>query len=180
MLSLIAHDNDGRKFTNCTAIDAAFDLKGAGILTPLVTPKDYSDIKTYVIRNRELMDLKQRFEMHPSATFLSELKNASIITEQNQQFFTHNNFGICQQQRYFASSEGLARVKAQVLASGQVLETKYAEVAVFDQLATRSPHYSDIFDSLYSKHNLLSEELNYAKYAVPNTFILSFGSSIFW
>ena len=126
------------------------------------------------------MDLKQRFEMHPSATFLSEMSNTSIITDENQLYFTHNNFGICQQQRYFASSEGLARVKAQVLTQGQVLETKYAEVVVYDQLATRSPHYNDIFDSLYSKHNLQSEELNFAKYAIPNSFILSFGSSLFW
>jgi hypothetical protein len=60
------------------------------------------------------------------------------------------------------------------------LETKYAEVVVFDQLATRSPHYNDIFDSLYSKHNLQSEEINFAKFAVPNSFILSFGSSLIW
>lgn len=81
VLNLIAHDKDGRKFTNCTTIDAMFELKGAGILIPLVTPKDDSDIKAYVTKNRDLIDLKQRFELHPSATFLSEMSNTTIITE---------------------------------------------------------------------------------------------------
>lgn len=32
VISLIAKDKHGRKFTNCTSLDATYDLKGAGIV----------------------------------------------------------------------------------------------------------------------------------------------------
>jgi hypothetical protein len=35
VLNLIALDKNGRKFTNCTSIDPVFELKGAGIVTPV-------------------------------------------------------------------------------------------------------------------------------------------------
>jgi hypothetical protein len=89
--------------------------------------------------------LKLRFEQHPSAAFLSEIVNKSILNDENAAYFIHNNFGICNQQRYLPYSEGLARVKAQILSPGHVLETQFAEIAVFDSLTTRSPHYHDFF-----------------------------------
>jgi hypothetical protein len=43
-INLIAFDKNGRKFTNCTAIDVSYDLKGAGIVTHLPYNKRYEDI----------------------------------------------------------------------------------------------------------------------------------------
>lgn len=43
-INLIAFDKNGRKFTNCSAIDVSYDLKGAGIVTPLPQNRRYEDI----------------------------------------------------------------------------------------------------------------------------------------
>jgi hypothetical protein len=41
MISLIALDRAGRKFTNCTSLDTTFDIKGEGNLVDLKTKSDY-------------------------------------------------------------------------------------------------------------------------------------------
>jgi hypothetical protein len=55
---LIAYDKYGRKFTNCTAIDVSYDLKGAGILTPIPSIKKYETISQFIQNNMDLVDLK--------------------------------------------------------------------------------------------------------------------------
>lgn len=74
LLNLIAFDREGRKFTNCTSVDATFDLKGAGILQPVFRQKSFDAIHGYTAENVNILDLKQRFEMTPSANFGTELK----------------------------------------------------------------------------------------------------------
>lgn len=69
----MAFDKNGRKFTNCTSADVTFDLKGAGILAPINTAKNFSEIKEYVSNNIRLIELKQQFDLHPSANFISEI-----------------------------------------------------------------------------------------------------------
>ena len=69
-LNVIALDSEGRKFTNCTSIDVNFDLKGAGIISPLPTSRKYGDITVFAAKNRELLGLKQRFDENPQANFV--------------------------------------------------------------------------------------------------------------
>jgi hypothetical protein len=91
-LNLIAFDKNGRKFTNCTNIEVSFDLKGAGILSPLPTSRKYGDITVFAAKNRELLALKQRFDENPNANFIQDLKTP-VITQES--VYLHNNFGIC-------------------------------------------------------------------------------------
>ena len=62
VLSIQAFDKDGRKFTNCTSVDATFDLKGAGILKPDRAVRNYELIKGFVYQNKHLLDLKLKFD----------------------------------------------------------------------------------------------------------------------
>jgi hypothetical protein len=91
-LNLIAFGKNGRKFTNCTNIEVSFDLKGAGILSPLPTSRKYGDITVFAAKNRELLALKQRFDENPNANFIQDLKTP-VITQES--VYLHNNFGIC-------------------------------------------------------------------------------------
>jgi hypothetical protein len=61
----MALDKSGRKFSNCSSIDVAFDLKGAGIIAPLSSGRSYSDISDYVQLHKDLIDLKLRFDFNP-------------------------------------------------------------------------------------------------------------------
>lgn len=69
----MAFDKNGRKFTNCTSADVNFDLKGAGILAPIHTAKNFTEIKDYVSNNIKLIELKQQFDLNPSVNFISDI-----------------------------------------------------------------------------------------------------------
>jgi hypothetical protein len=72
-LNLIAFDKEGRKFTNCTSMEVSFDLKGEGILAPLPTSRKYGDITVFAAKNKEMLNLKQRFDESPQANFVHDL-----------------------------------------------------------------------------------------------------------
>jgi hypothetical protein len=93
-LNLLAYDKDGRKFTNCTNIEVSYDLKGAGIISPLPTSRKYGDITVFAAKNKELLNLKQKFDENPQANFIQDLKASSTTKES---IYLHNNFGICSQ-----------------------------------------------------------------------------------
>ncbi len=73
ILNIIALDKIGRKFTNCSSIDIMFDLKGAGIITPIQTNRQYDEISNYVSARKNLLFLRQRFDENPQANFESDL-----------------------------------------------------------------------------------------------------------
>jgi hypothetical protein len=55
--------------------------------------------------------------------------------------------------RYQAVSQGLARVKAHFVnklsqGSSQILETSFAEIAVYDSLIQKSPSFANFFSDL--------------------------------
>jgi hypothetical protein len=71
----------------------------------------------------------------------------------DETLLVHNNFGICSQMRYQAVSQGLARVKAHFVnklsqGSSQILETSFAEIAVYDSLIQKSPSFANFFSDL--------------------------------
>ena len=121
-LSLVARDQAGRKFTNCTAVRPGFEVKtdngyfthgdpeAPGILratfdSPAV-PK-HQQIKDYVLSNEnfELLMLRQRFDEQRRALTEEDLRpegtRAGMPREDvdelwmDQLVIFHNNFGIC-------------------------------------------------------------------------------------
>jgi len=67
MISLIALDRAGRKFTNCTSLDTSFDIKGEGNLVDLKVKSDYQSIRSYIstTESASLLTLKQKFDENP-------------------------------------------------------------------------------------------------------------------
>ena len=68
----------------------------------------------------------------------------------------HNNFGICAQHLVLGQFEGFDRLKASytvhdyISGPGRLLESEYAEIAVYSPLRTADPKYKPFFNDLYS------------------------------
>lgn len=98
ILNVIALDIKGRKFTNCTSVNALFELKGEGILQGVQTSNSYDDLRAYVLQNRELMLLKNLFDENPQAMTVADLKSSqTVVSKEKERLLLHNNFGICSQ-----------------------------------------------------------------------------------
>jgi hypothetical protein len=54
-------------------MEVSFDLKGEGILAPLPTSRKYGDITVFAAKNKEMLNLKQRFDESPQANFVHDL-----------------------------------------------------------------------------------------------------------
>lgn len=53
----------------------------------------------------------------------------------SEQLMTYNNFGVCHQATLVAAVEGIGRVKSTLkLQNGNILESEFAEIAVFQPL----------------------------------------------
>jgi hypothetical protein len=113
--------------------------------------------------------LKNKFDESPGIETLQDIHGTSAITQEREALIMHNNFGICNQQKYIATNEGLARIKAlftnQLSASNtQMIETPFAEVAAYETLVTRSPSYLNFFSDLYSKTPFtVTDDFNFFK-----------------
>ena len=117
----------------------------------------------------------------------SEIKKKEPITEKYEELLLHNNFGICRQQNMKAVGEGLARVKAffsnvETASSAKLIESNYVEIAGYDKLITRYPHFNNFFTDLFSQNQqaLSSEDQSFNKFYKDNVFDISFGSSLTW
>jgi len=82
VLSLYGRDIQGRKFSNCTAISPSISLKGnEGILDlvqdELTTQTKYDQVRDYVssVDQRDLLNLKQRFDEDKNAILSSEIQH---------------------------------------------------------------------------------------------------------
>ena len=80
IISIIAFDRFGRKFTNCTSVNAQFELKGEGILEVIEYNLNYQEIKNFVQGNKDLMFLKQQFDENTDAVTIADLKPRVPIT----------------------------------------------------------------------------------------------------
>lgn len=58
------------------------------------------------------MYIRHGFDRNPQANTLADIQNKEIITPEHEELLLHNNFGICNQQKYSGIAEGLGRVKA--------------------------------------------------------------------
>jgi hypothetical protein len=103
----------------------------------------YDAVKSYVIANLELLSLKQRFDEQPQQVLGADL----VERKMSEQLMTYNNFGICSQATVVAAVEGIGRVKSSLkLANGSLLESEFAEIAVYQPLKTVGPvpEFSDL------------------------------------
>lgn len=156
MISLIALDRAGRKFTNCTSLDTTFDIKGEGNLVDLKTKSDYQQVHNYIsnAETASLLILRQKFDENPTKLYSQDLPEGDQRVDTT--IMLHNHFGICSQTTIRAALEGLGRVKASskiLLESGQQhrIESEFAEVAIYKPLKTLSPVISTAYTHLYSR-----------------------------
>jgi hypothetical protein len=75
MISLIALDRAGRKFTNCTSLETSYEIKGEGNLIELKTKSDYKSVYDYISGSEiiSLLTLRQKFDENPSKIYASDL-----------------------------------------------------------------------------------------------------------
>ena len=98
----------------------------------------------------------------------------------------HNNFGICAQHLVRGESEGLDRLRASFLVHeylngpGRVLESEFAEIAVYRPLRTAQPQYKPFFSDLYSVTQLGQEYAGFDGFYKEGIIDLQFGNSITW
>ena len=145
VLSLFALDSKGRKFTNCTAVRPAYEVRGE---THITVNKDfdsegesskYQMIKGYLTAdaNMGLIAVRQRFDEQESVIYTDQLNTVNTPMLSNL-LMLHNNFGICAQQEIYGESEGLARLGAAYTvheyANGpsRVIQSEFAEIVVYN------------------------------------------------
>jgi hypothetical protein len=209
-LSLVARDSLGRKFTNCTAVRPSFEVKtDNGIFahgdpeaatnqrhphSPPV-PK-YDQIRDYVLSNDnyDLLMLRQRFDEQRWAMLKEDLQDEGATLGMpreddywmDQLVIFHNNFGICAQHNVQGEAEGLDRLKASFLVHdylngpSRLLESEFAEIAVYSPLRTAEPRYKPFFSDLYSVSQLGQEYQSFDGFYRDGIIDLQFGNSITW
>jgi len=136
LLSAIALDHRGRKFTNCTSLEFKFQIKGDGVTKGQDLVGNWENLQSYVTNQDalNLIKLRNRFDQDPSVVFESDLKADQKLSAKQLEVIQHNNFGICDQVIVKAKDEGLARVRAFHETQDRTVESEKAEVASYDIL----------------------------------------------
>ena len=64
VVSLIAHDGSGRKFTNCTSVGVRFNVLNEGIISLNKDEQSpsYYDVRLYVRKSQDLLKIRQLFD----------------------------------------------------------------------------------------------------------------------
>ena len=109
VLNVIALDNQGRKFSNCTSLSFEYKTKADNIKIEPGLSLNYADLSYYVENSADLISLKHQFDQNNSIIFADDLPKSAKMPTLSQLSF--NNFGICEQVPISAFQEGLARVK---------------------------------------------------------------------
>lgn len=193
VLSLVALDSKGRKFTNCTSVRPDYELKGETFVRVSENYDSQSRSTKYDLlkhfvgaeTNQELISTSQRFDEQPAVTYSKDLKTEGtpILT---QILMKHNNFGICAQTEVQGLTEGLARVKASfvvhdyVNGPGRLLASEFAQIAVYNPLVSVQPLYAPFMSDLYSVNQLGQEFQSFEGFYEDWKLNLQFGSSIGW
>lgn len=186
VLSAIARDSRGRRFTNCSSLELDYHVKADGaVLLPGARHSSWDDLQAFVSdkNQMELIKLKEMFDRNPSAQFKDQLVQEKFTPAQYA-VLAHNNFGICDQAFLRTDSEGgLTRVTAS-LRHNEKAESDQAEIAAFASLKTRGPSYQDFLKDLWSSDQAGQEFQSFDHFAPSfdpvskrHKFIAAFGSS---
>jgi hypothetical protein len=138
LLSSIALDARGRKFSNCSSLEFNYEVKGDGAVRGDAVTGDWETLQAYV-KSKEGLDLitmRRRFDLEPKAIYEEDLKQNKDVTKEELKVMQHNNFGICDQVIVKAKDEGLCRVKASWQSFAKTIDSDKAEVASYQPLTT--------------------------------------------
>ena len=129
--------------------------------------------------------MRQRFDEQLQVTYTDDLKNQNT-PELSKLLMRHNNFGICAQQEVQGENEGLARLKASFViyeytnGPGRVLESEFAEIAVYNPLTSMAPLYRPYMSDFYSVNQLGQEFTTFDTFYQDWKLSMQFGSSLTW
>jgi nuclear pore complex protein Nup210 len=184
-IHLIAYDEFGRKYTNCS--DLVYNLstkkEDENIVALNKGHMTWNSTKAYIKDEIELFKLKNRFDEQHDVIYKDDLSSRSDF---NTELQIHNNFGICGSDLYRTKEEGLARVKASLPINhdtakySRPVESDFAQIASYSMPTTESPSYKDMFTDLrYPKEPIQHSKL-FKSYYNENVFKISYGSSLVW
>jgi hypothetical protein len=169
--SVIAYDEKGRKFTNCTEIPLAWLAKDGGIISLREEgERQYENIKKYVHgQGKELIKLRHSYDK-------------SIFDETKE---LHNLFGICCQRIINTIGEGMGRIIAEfsINEEGGIYYKRASAqelILVYKPLSTMNPSYENFLKPL----RLDERDESYRKYLQQfkseNEYVLAYGSGLLW
>ncbi len=174
LMSAIAVDYRGRKFTNCSSLPLSWAVKDENV----VAMKDgdaffYDGLKHYVNNEgKELIKLRHTYDREGAADF-------------NEWVQLHNMFGICSQKAVVTLREGVARVSAtfSIVEEDGVAykrDSDYAQILVYRSLRTINPTYDDFLRNLKKDEKDESHRRFIQQLKSENEFVLGFGSGLSW
>ena len=183
--SLIAYDDSGKKYTNCSSLiyDLGAQDSENNIVSLRTSHMGWNQTQRYIQDNLNLVKLRHRFDDNLDVIYGSDLPSSG---EFNEVLELHNNFGICGTDEFITGTEGLARVKATLPINydtaeyGSKLESETLMIASYTAPTTISPSYEKIFDDLSYPKQPHSQTKLFEKYFQNDIFKISYGSSLYW
>jgi len=184
-IHLIAYDETGRKFTNCSSLiyNLSMRKEEESIVKLKTDHLSWNKTKLFLKENIELVQLRSRFDDHIDAMYKSDLPSNYEFDEEMQ---LHNNFGVCGSDKFETKSEGLARVRAKLPINydsskySKEVEAENVQIASYETPYSVSPDYSKMFDDLrYPKEPVQHSKL-FRNYFSRDVFKISYGSSLYW
>eukprot|EP01022_Parablepharisma_sp_SALTPOND_P034856 TRINITY_DN932_c0_g1_i1.p1 TRINITY_DN932_c0_g1~~TRINITY_DN932_c0_g1_i1.p1 ORF type:complete len:2036 (-),score=158.71 TRINITY_DN932_c0_g1_i1:14-6121(-) len=181
IVSAIALDSRGRKFTNCTEVPLSWTIKDetiAKIRNGEQGPSSYEALKAYVHGpGKELIKLRHSYDQAESGK-----ATPATFNEWEQ---LHNAFGICGQRTINTLNEGMARITTtfSIVEEDGISykrDSDYAFVLAYKPLQTLNPSYEEFLKNLKTDE----KDESYRKYLqqlkTENEYILGYGSGLLW
>jgi hypothetical protein len=184
-MHLIAYDEHGKKYTNCSSLIYDLNLKkeDEGILKLTGENMLWNKTKHYLRNNIGLIILRSRFDNHPDIVYGEQLPQKY---EFNDYLQLHNNFGICGSEKFVTGHEGLARIKAKLPINydhskyPNDIESEYIQIASYEVPMTVSPDYSRLFDDLRYPKEPIHHSKMFRNYYTENVYKIGYGSNLYW
>lgn len=183
--SLIAYDDHGFKYTNCSSLIFDYNMgdEDSNIVALKTQRLSWKETGTYVQDNLDIVKLRYRFDQNIDALLASSLPKDYTF---NNAIELHNNFGICATDKFETNSEGLARVKANLPINFDTqeypskVESEVLKIASYFVPVTISPDYSKLFDDLMYPNQPIQHANIFSQYYQSDVFKISYGSSLYW
>lgn len=189
ILSAIALDAKGRKFTNCTSIPLEWSIKDETILKMKEDYNNfpYSSIQKYVNGDKkEIIKLKHYYETVEDTSEKTDERIQRLIDKAfNSKLQLHNLFGICGQKEVSVLREGLARIMysfqiAEEDGANYRRDSAFAFILAYKELKTLSPSYDLFLKNLKKDERDESYKRYIQQLKSENEFVLGYGSGLFW
>ena len=110
-IALIAYDEKGNKFTNCSSLQHYIDYEQKQDAFIDGQSDVWESIGKFVKENLEIIKLSFLFDENIGVHFKKDLSKKSPFDEKYQ---LHNNFGICSLNKVVTSIEGLSHIRTTI------------------------------------------------------------------